>query len=85
MQSRTITKLRALRGSRGKPNKRLKTLRELSESTGFSLGHLSDVEQGRKEAGPEMIEALAAAHRVARTKMAQICAATFRAGQHDVG
>jgi transcriptional regulator with XRE-family HTH domain len=35
------------------------TLREVASTSVVSIGHLSDIENGRKMASPEMLEALA--------------------------
>ena len=75
-----MTKLRALRANRGGPrstNKPL-TLRDLSARTGYSIGHLSDVEQGRKPAGDAMIDELARVFRKPVKAMRKISEATFR-------
>lgn len=78
----TMTKLRALRANRGGPRSRNKplTLRDLSARTGYSIGHLSDVEQGRKAAGDAMVDKLARVYGKTVAAMRRICDATFREG-----
>lgn len=78
----TMTKLRALRANRGGPRSRNKplTLRDLSARTGYSIGHLSDVEQGRKAAGAAMIDTLARVYNKSIAAMRKVCDATMREG-----
>lgn len=67
------TPLRVLRTNRTKPL----TIRDLSARTGFSIGHLSDVEQGKKEASPRMVAGLARVFGKSILGMGVICAKTF--------
>jgi transcriptional regulator with XRE-family HTH domain len=80
-----MTKLRAIRADRGGPGKRAKplTIRGLSERTGFSIGHLSDVEQGKYHAGDELVSKLATVYRRPVKSMRRICDDTYREAGRD--
>jgi len=79
----TMTKLRALRCNRGGPHSRKRplTLRTLEARTGYSLGHLSDVEQGKKRAGDDLVAALARIFDKPVPQMRRICNDTYREAQ----
>lgn len=46
---------------RGARTRQSRTLRDVSETAGVSLGYLSEVERGRKEASSELLAAICAA------------------------
>ena len=77
-----MTKLRALRANRGGPRSSARplTIRDLSARTGYSVGHLSDVEQGRQQAGDKLVSALARVYRKSSRAMRSVCTATFLEG-----
>lgn len=80
-----MTKLRGLLVNRGGAGSRKRplTLRALSDRTGYSIGHLSDVVQGRKPAAPGMVEALARALHEPIARVRRAADTTWREAQHD--
>lgn len=67
-------KLRAVRLER-----RL-TLEQLSETTGLSTGHLSEIERGIHRAGPAVVDALARAFDRDPASVQLLCDETYAAG-----
>lgn len=51
-----------------------KTLREVSEKAGVSLGYLSEVERGQKEASSELLSSIAGSLGVSTAQMLRLVA-----------
>lgn len=65
---------------RGARLQRRLTLDALSEATGISKGHLSEIERGIHRAGPAVVDALARAFGSDSTVVQSVCDETFAAG-----
>jgi transcriptional regulator with XRE-family HTH domain len=72
---RLVNPLRALRVNRKAPL----TLRQLSEKTGFTVGHLSNVERGLHGAGDRLIAQLSRVYGESMPRMRKICESVYNA------
>ena len=64
----------SLRGAIGHVLRDRRTLREVSEKAGVSLGYLSEVERGQKEASSELLSSIADALGVSTSRMLRMVA-----------